>query len=147
MRNLFYVVLACAVLACSDDAPEEKTDIDIDFAVFPQKWVLVQMTGNVPHSTTTGVEMNWQENYRFNKDLTFLKVRTRDGITTQASGSYTKVAIGGENHLVLTYSVASDLIGNCNSTLTEDLWLKSPGKMSSTWLVCDGPGLDYERVE
>lgn len=147
MKKLFYILLACTAFACSDRSVVEKTDIDIDFNVFPKKWVLVQMSGNMSNSTTTGTNMAWQEYYVFNEDNTFVKVRTQTGKETQAAGTYSVLTVNEENQLVLTYTTESDLIGSCTGSLSESLWLKSPGKMSSNWLQCDGPGLDYERVE
>nr|MBC7612151.1 hypothetical protein [Pseudopedobacter sp.] len=56
--------------------------------------------------------------------------------------------MGDEKYFVLQYTSSSDLIGNCNSTaLKEQLFIKSSQEIYSTWQACDGPGLDYQRVQ
>ncbi len=144
MKNLLYILLACTFFACSDSESEKKFDIN----VFPQKWKLVEMSGNIPNSTTTGADMGWQETYVLNADGTFLKSRVRDGVTTEASGTYTLQTLSAnENHLVLTYPTYSELIGSCTSRSGESLWMQTSTSMISSWAQCDGPGLKYERAD
>lgn len=141
MKNLLYIMLLVIASACSDNKTD---DMNIDSGTLPEQWVLVQMSGQTPNSTTTGDNMEWQEYYVFNDDLTFTKVRTRDGKELQASGTYVLQTINNENHFVLQYLAANGLIGSCTGGASETLWLKSADKMSSNWQQCDGPGLDYE---
>jgi hypothetical protein len=149
MKNLIFLsFFICSVISCSKN---EKSDLVqyhqvFDSKLFPQKWQLVKMTGNIPNSETTGVAMNWQESYLLNSDGSFTKSRKRDGKLTEGSGTFVFKDISGGKYLELTYLSASDIIGSCNADHTEGFWLRSD-KLVGTWSYCDGPGLEYERVK
>lgn len=116
---------------------------------FPQKWQLTEMTGQTPNSETTGAQMSWQEYYLLKADGTFTKAQIRNGVTTEASGTYSFETsfTSNEKYLILTYKTSNSIIGSCTSDLNELLWVKSNTDMISSWMACDGPGLKYERVE
>ncbi|WP_445749229.1 hypothetical protein [Polaribacter sp.] len=108
-------------------------------------WQLIQMTGNIPNSTTKGAEMEWQETYQFFIDGTFLKTRNRDGIIKEVSGTYNLKNNTSET-LELNFTSESEIIGSCTSNIKETLKLQSETIFLSSWNACDGPGLKYEKV-
>ncbi len=112
---------------------------------FPQKWVLVQMSGQTQAHPTTGADMEWQEFYEFGTDMNFTKQRTRDGIMSETSGSFTLVANSEEAIYELQFDTESEIIGSCLSGNREILRLQPNDILTSTWQNCDGPGLEYER--
>ena len=105
------------------------------------------MTGQIPNSETTGIDMEWQEFYLLNSDRTFIKSRERNGVLTEEPGSFSFEDLSDGKYLVLTYEADNDIIGNCTSDLKEVLMVKSETRMLSTWSACDGPGLEYKRIE
>ncbi len=132
--------LMLIVSSCSNNS-EEPSSND-----FEGKWILGKMTGSTPNSETMGDNMEWQEFYVINKNKTFIKTRDRDGDITEISGTYTILNFPEGDVLHLTYSSESKIIGSCLSILEENLILKSSYLMASTWLQCDGPGLEYGKV-
>lgn len=144
MKYLTLLLLfLCFLSACNKEEDDDNFDID----EFPQKWELVKMTGQIPNSETTGDKMEWQEYYRLNLDSTFTKLRERNGEVVEASGNFVFEELSDGEYLVLSYKTDNILIGSCSNNLEEVLWLKSETKMTSTWLACDGPGLEYKRTE
>ena len=142
MKKLIPVfVMVTVLLSCS------KND-NFDIEKYPQKWQLIKMSsGMVPNSETSGENMEWQEYYLLNSDGTFTKHREWDGSQTEASGTFSFTEGTDGKYLKLFYNEESTLIGNCSGDNTESLWLRSERKLTGTWLACDGPGLEYERVE
>ncbi len=110
-------------------------------------WKLIEMSGSIPNSETTGSDMEWQENYLLNTNGTFLKSRERDGITTEESGNFMFEELSDGKYLMLTYATDNEIIGNCTSELTEVLRLRSDSTLFGTWSACDGPGLVYEKTD
>ena len=111
------------------------------------KWTLVKMSGSMFNSGTTGIEMDWQEFYLFKNDGTFTKSRTKNAVKTAVSGTYTAKNNADGLYLELTYPKESELIGSCYGNLKEELYFPDARTLSSTWKNCDGPGLDYEKVD
>lgn len=126
--------------ACSSDT-EQSGQID-----FQGKWVLERMTGSTPNSETTGAEMEWQEYYVFHNDGTFIKSRDSNGVVMEVSGTYRILNLPDGDSLELTHDVENILIGNCSSDLKEVLFVTSRYVIASTWMHCDGPGLEYAKV-
>ena len=120
---------------------------EFDLDKFPQKWQLTSMFGQTPNSTTSGSDMEWQESYLLNSDGTFTKSRIRNGVLTEASGTFVFKDLTDGKYLELSYESNSDIIGSCTSGQKETLWVRSEIKMSGTWSYCDGPGLEYERIK
>jgi hypothetical protein len=149
MKNLFFLFIISGILfSCSKETDPEGVIAKFNSEKFPQKWQLVSMQGNVANiQPVTGSKMSWQEFYLFNADSTLSKTRERDGVSKTITGKFSFKEIGKEQYLELTYQTDSDLIGNCYSTPTEELFLKSDTQLASTWQACDGPGLIYNRIE
>ena len=109
-------------------------------------WLLVEMTGSIPNSQTTGSDMECQETYTLNANGTFQKSRDRDGVITQVHGTYNLINSSNEVLLELTFNNDSEIIGSCHSDLKEFMFFQSENTFSSTWLACDGPGLTYKNI-
>ncbi len=141
MKNLFVALLLIIFisLSCSKD------DFDID--KFPQKWVLVKTTGQMVNFEAVGNDMPWQEYYLFNSDGNFKKHREWGGVSYDAYGHFTPTDITEGKLLELTYNSDYEIIGSCYGNQTEGLWMESNKKLVGTWMACDGPGLEYKRVE
>ncbi|UOB18145.1 hypothetical protein [Abyssalbus ytuae] len=141
MKTLLSLILFLPffVKSCSDTTSDEKD-------LSAQKWELVKMTGSMANSEKSGEEMEWQEYYLLNEDQTFEKYRERNNNTKQASGTYKYTTAGEEKYLVLTYTKGLDLIGNCTGDNKEQLLVQSDQSLSGTWNACDGPGLEYKKV-
>jgi hypothetical protein len=141
MKNLIFIsLLVCTLLSCT------KED-EFDFEQYHQKWQLIKMTGQIPNSETTGIDMEWQEFYLLNSNSTFIKSRERNGVLTEESGNFSFEDLSDGKYLVLTYGSDNSIIGNCTSDLKEVLMVKSDTRMLGTWSACDGPGLEYKRIE
>jgi len=136
---LFLVFFASC--AEDDDFGLESTQ----FVFSDQKWELVQMSGSFQNSETTGEEMDWQEYYIFSPEGTFIKSRTVDEEVTEATGTFEVVEYDNDlNHyLELTYQTGNELVGNCTGDDKELLIYRNSTMISSLWMACDGPGLDY----
>ena len=106
------------------------------------------MSGQTPNSETTGSQMEWQEHYVLSANGSFIKSRNRDNIIIEVSGTYAFEDSSDEKLLTFNHSEDNTLIGNCYSgSKTETLWLISENKIIGTWWACDGPGLEYKRIE
>ena len=110
-------------------------------------WKLIQMTGSIPNSETSGNEMEWQETYQLNPDGTFLKSRDRNGIITDASGTYNFINNSNEPLIELNFDTESVIIGSCTSNTKETMSIQSETIFLSSWNACDGPGLKYEKID
>lgn len=145
MKNLILITfLTCTLFSCSKDIIDKKFDLE----EYPQKWQLIKMTGQIPSSEKTGIDMEWQEFYLLNSNGTFIKSREQNGLVSEESGTFSLEESNNEKHLVLFYDFDNALIGSCySSELKEELVLKSDNSLFSTWSACDGPGLEYERME
>lgn len=114
-----------------------------------QKWLLVEMTGSMVNSSSTGEDMAWQEYYIFNPDGSFIKSRERDGTVLEATGTFEVVEFDNDegDYLELSYTSGEELVGSCwSSELTELLRFDTDNILYNTWMACDGPGLYYELV-
>lgn len=140
---IFPALLALACLfACAEQDPKEGIAPD------GQKWQLVRMTGSMINSETTGPDMAWQEYIVLAADASFLKSRQQNGHVKVARGSYSLATVNDEQYVVLNYTSGYELRASCHSGLAEEhVRVISPTKMVGTWNICDGPGLEYQRVE
>ncbi len=142
----YYMLMAFLVIgflfSCNKkDDPQIETEL-------VGNWKLVEMTGSVPNSETTGADMEWQESYQLNEDGTFLKSRNRDGVITESSGTYQEVNSLNERLLELIFNEESEILGTCYSdVLKENMVFQSDNIFSSTWQACDGPGLKYQKAD
>lgn len=141
MKSIFITVLLCILAnSCSNDD-------SLDTNVFPQKWNLVKMTGQIPNSETVGEEMEWQEFYILKQDKSFVKNRERDGITIEVSGTFELIEERNETLFELNFNNDNELIGSCLQGTIETLRLIDQKTIIGTWQACDGPGLEYKLEE
>ncbi len=140
IKLIVFSIAGLVLLSCNEEEKFNKEQ-------YPQKWQLVKTIGNVPNSETIGEDMEWQEFYVFNTDGTFTKSRDRKGILNTASGNFefSNVPPDGD-FFELTFNTGNNIIGGCYAKPCETLWQQSPSKLVSTWLNCDGPGLEYTRI-
>jgi hypothetical protein len=139
MKIKFSALIIIAMLcSCSND------DDCVTQATLVGEWKLIQMSGSIPDSETTGSDMEWQESYRFFEDGNFLKTRETEGSVEELTGTYSFNE--DPRSLELTYGKESQIIGSCQSDLKENLFFSSNNVLSSTWNQCDGPSLDYEKI-
>lgn len=147
------ILLLLALLVINYSCTKE-TDDSVASLDFTGEWKLVKMTGSWTGSVATGAEMEWQETYLINKDETFTKTRVLGDIIKTVSGTYTFVEEGlldeSESGVVIyidfIHDVDNDLIASCYSNSTkENLYFDSNNKLISTWIACDGSGLEYAK--
>ncbi|WP_324025114.1 hypothetical protein QSV08_18145 [Maribacter sp. BPC-D8] len=138
---LFLFLVFLTSCANDDDFGLESTQ----FVFSEQKWELTQMSGSFQNSETTGEEMEWQEYYIFSPEGTFVKSRTIGDELVEATGSFEVVEYENDlNHyLELTFETGNELAGNCTGDDKELLMYRNSTMISSLWMACDGPGLDY----
>jgi hypothetical protein len=143
MKYLTTIVAAILTIfsSCTKDTEETIT------TDYNGKWKLVSMYGAMLNMGTTGAAMGWQEAYSFNNDGTFIKSRVENAIETTVSGTYITKNYQDGMHLELTYSNDNEIIGNCSGDLKEELYFKSKNYLSNTWNACDGPVLEYQKVD
>lgn len=149
MKKLTFIfLLLCALFSCRKtvETPVEKVFLN----EYPQKWQLIKMYGQVPNSESTGTDMRCQESYVLKSDGTFIKSRDTKGVLTEGSGTFIFETVLGEKYLKLTFTTSSSIIESCTSiSRTELLYIKTDtkNKMLGGAAACDGPGLEYERIE
>jgi hypothetical protein len=151
-KSLFLVILITLINACSDSEPEAKVscegEINLDSQIFPQKWQLIKMTGNIANSETTGEQMAWQEYILLNADNSFVKNRTQNNQATEETGTYNFEIVGDDQsiQLNLLYNSENSLVGNCfGNPKLETYMLTTKCRLVGTWSWCDGPGLEYQK--
>jgi hypothetical protein len=154
MKKLLLPSIMLLFFSCaSNEDPSKENDlVSFDLRVGPEpcaeRWQLVSMTGNIATmAPQVGGEMAWQEWYILHQDQTFIKVRLRDSILTQAVGLYDTLSLKGDfKYIEFVYDADNELIGNCSGDPKEWLQILNGG-LSATWNVCDGPGLFYEKTQ
>lgn len=143
MKHLTLIIAFLTVFSsCTKETEDATTTAD-----YHGKWTLVKMSGSMINSVTTEAAMEWQEAYLFKNDGTFEKSRIRNMVETKAVGTYTTIYHQDGKYLELTYANDSEIIGSCYGDLKEELYFVTNTILSSTWSACDGPGLDYQKVE
>jgi len=141
-KQILFLMIIGILFSC------DKNDDDINLETeIIGNWELIQMTGSIPNSETTGTDMEWQETYQLNNDGTFQKSRDRDGVITEISGTYNIIDLSDGKYLEFIFNDESQIIGSCYSGLKEEMFFQSENIFSSTWSACDGPGLVYEKVD
>lgn len=144
-KQILFLMIIGILFSCNKNDDGNSTD-NLETEIIGN-WKLIQMTGNIPDSETTGADMEWQETYRLNTDGTFQKSRNRDGIITEVSGTYNLVDSSNERFIEFIFSDENEIIGSCYSNLKEEMFFQSNNTLSSTWSACDGPGLKYEKED
>ncbi|MFD1314289.1 hypothetical protein [Namhaeicola litoreus] len=137
-KTLLVIFFLSTLLSCSN---EEETKLN----KYPQKWILVKMTYHMTGTEVSGLDMPWQEIYLLNENGTFKKQRESEGAVTEESGLYKRIENNNETLLEFHYKTPSEIVGSCTGNQLETLWLKTNNILVSTWLQCDGPGLEYHR--
>ena len=147
MKYIFHLVLA-SFLVLSSCSKDNDTLVNKDFTSndFPQTWKLIKMTGSVQGFESEGEDMDWQENYLFRSDGTFLKTRITEGESESASGSF--IFDSQNQNFLLSYNQVNNITGSCSSDAKEHLYFPQNSLiLLSNWWACDGPGLFYERIK
>jgi hypothetical protein len=145
MKHLTFIIVFLSIFSsCTKDTEETTAVTTTDYL---EKWTLVKMSGSMLNSETSGTAMEWQECYLLNNDGTFTKSRIRNSVETKATGTYTTINYKDGKYLELTYLNDNDIIGNCYGNLKEELYYIANNTLSSTWKNCDGPGLEYQKVD
>jgi hypothetical protein len=139
MKKILLFLFVIILTSCSKEFDPDK---------FPQEWKLISMSADqiAPAIIKTGSEMEWQETYTLNSDGTFTKSRNRDGIITEASGTFVFKDISNEKYFELSFFTGISLLASCTPG-KEMMWVISETKMQGTWNACDGIGLEYERIK
>lgn len=143
IKTVFILLSFLISFSCS----KEESILVKDFGAssFPQTWKLYKMKGSLANSETTGKDMAWQEEYRFNADGTVVKTRTFEGETESITGNYERYQGTDMKGIRIEYAEDSELIASCSGT-TETLYFKSGETvLYSSWWACDGPGLFYKK--
>ena len=144
MKKLLSVLVVLIIL----NSCKKKSNFDMN--VYPQKWELVSIIGNIANTKSlSGDNLPYKETYTLNKDSSFIKIRINNELTQKASGTFTIEKFDNYSHFVFKYSIKNDLIGSCVIIeLKEHLTIKSNSNIyNNAWQACDGPVLEYERVE
>jgi len=139
-KQILFLMIIGILCSCS------KNEINLENQIIGN-WKLIQMSGTIPNSETTGTEMDWQETYLLNTDGTFQKSRNRDGVITDISGTYKLINNSTESLLELNFNSESEIIGSCTSNTKETMNIQSETIFLSSWNACDGPGLKYEKID
>lgn len=141
MKNRILFILVFGLLfSCSKN--DDQAEIEV-----VGKWKLVKMTGSTSNSETKGIDMEWQESYLLNENGTFQKLRETGESSSMASGTFKVISSSNETTIEFLYSNENTILGSCySSTLTEVMVLSSNNMIYSTWSNCDGPGLEYKKV-
>lgn len=150
MRSLlFFTLVILSLSSCrSDKEPETDSEVPFTADVYPQRWEMVEMTGMMPNSRTTGEDMEYEESYFFKRDNTFVKTRKESGVTTEATGTFQRiVGDDGKEYYQLDYDADSDLIESCIGPRQENLAVDTGRTLRGTAQACDYPGKTYERRE
>lgn len=143
MKSLIIITLfICTLISCTKDYTEE---LEFDIQQYPQKWQLIEMSGNIQISVTMGAKMTWQEFYLLDANGTFIKYREQDGIVVQVSGNFSFEEKPDGKYLTLEYKTDNPIIGSC--TRQKEILAFESNRLISTWWACDGPGLFYKRTE
>lgn len=147
MKKVLFLLISLTVLfSCSNNSDNIESFQDLES--FPQKWKLTKMFGQIPNSMTEGLEMEWQETYTLNNDGTFIKLRERNNVLSESEGTFVFQESEEGTYLILTHEAVNELIDNCYSnSLVEALKVMSNSDMKGTSNYCDGPGLEFKRIE
>ena len=142
MKKIILLVFIIGIISSCNNDDDTNTNSEV-----AGSWILTKMSGSIPNSTVTGVDMEWQETYVLNTNLTFVKTRERDGVITEVSGTYTVLLPQDTGRILeLTFTNDNNIIGNCSTDLVEHMDFQSEISFVSSWRACDGPGLTYEKV-
>ena len=140
-KSILFLLIIGVLFSCNKN---DDNDMETELV---GNWKLTQMTGSIPNSETTGIDMEWQENYQLNTDGTFKKSRDRNGVIIEASGTYNFIDNSNESLLEFNFNSESGIIASCFSGTKETMNFQSETIFFSSWDACDGPGLKYEKID
>lgn len=147
-KILINCLLLVLLISCSNETTNEQTIGKFPNDQSSQIWELVAMSGSMSgNEQTTGDNMDWQEQYILEEDLSFTKSRKINNQTIEEQGSYRILTLSDGDYLEFNYTSNASIIGNCNTEAKEILKLEENDKLVGTWWACDGPGLFYDRVQ
>ena len=141
------------LISCTSEPPLDSHKADATAETFradewPQKWQLVEMSGNIANiPPQRAKEMEWQEYYVLFEDGSFTKDREWSQLPKRSKGTYQISVNEHGKYIEFKHDSANNLVGACIQGPAETLAITSENKLVGTWLMCDGPGLLYERVE
>ncbi|MFB9080540.1 hypothetical protein ACFFLS_20615 [Flavobacterium procerum] len=124
-RITLLAVLFICLVSCSNDESSVKSEITL--TDYYGKWVNVQN------------EATWNDEYVFNTDGTFTRVKTVNSITTNLSGTFEIFEREGRANFQLTYSAASNLLYSCSNGFGGDkelLYIYN-GNLENAGKMCD----------
>ncbi|MEN2399432.1 hypothetical protein GKZ90_0006570 [Flavobacterium sp. MC2016-06] len=121
------LALFMALISCSNNDSDDKT-LSADYF---GKWELFMDNKYV--ETSIKPELF----YVFNTDNTFVKTSIQEGVTTTALGTFAVLANEQGRNFTLSYNKYSSIITNCDSSLTENLFLDKSGYLSPILIYCD----------
>ena len=144
--KLLYLLSFLLILpSCSRDDREIESK-NFSHNLYPQEWVLFKAVVGLSGEVLTDDDLVWQEEYVFNKDNSFTKVRTYSEDTLVASGSFQLQQDMQKAHLILTFDDGNSIVNSCGDGNREFLLFKPKSNVleNSGWSACDGPGLYYK---
>lgn len=100
--GLLILVLISLVSCSSDERFDENTRYT--GTDYYGKWI------NIENNT-----QGWSDHYVFNRDNTFTRVKTVNGVTANLSGTFEVIIREEKPNFQLTYSEPSNLIYNCSN--------------------------------
>jgi hypothetical protein len=140
-------LIACLIFLWGLYACSSSDDINDSEPELSGTWKLIEMSGSVPNSETSGENMEWQETYRFQPDGSFIKSRTRDEETIEATGTYRWISETEERLLELEFNTENQIVCSCYQNNSETMRFQSETVFISSWFACDGPGLIYKKID
>ncbi|MFC6857932.1 hypothetical protein [Zunongwangia atlantica] len=145
--TLMFCVFSFILISCDKDelVAEEFTVEHFSASDFPQEWVIVgSRAAMIPNAEIISIE-DGTESYTFNEDHTFQKTTKIEDELVTAEGTF---SIDERDFIILEYFEEPDLIASCSRhSKTEFLHFSENQLVNSSWVICDGPYLYYEKVE
>lgn len=155
MRELILLLITLLTISSCSYNTDEMTTKDLVFLDKEDlygEWELVKETSSflLPIVVRTGEDMQWQENYIFNSNGTFVKTSVRNGATLDASGTF-EFAESDFNpdeesnrlYIITTFLTGKEIASACSAN--EVLHFDNGRLINSSYSACDGPGLEYEK--
>ncbi|PBJ15815.1 hypothetical protein [Flavobacterium sp. ACN6] len=124
--GLLILVLISVAACSSDDRSDENTRYT--GTDYYGKWVSIDDTAE-----------GWSDHYVFNKNNTFTRVKTVNGVTANLSGTFELFTREDKPNFQLTYSEPSNLIYSCSSGFggKSELLYILDGHLENSAKMCD----------
>lgn len=111
-----------------------------------EAWKLVSMQSGMVAYSEKEETLTMSQTYTFKADETFTKTQTSEGKTLTGSGTFTTAAAEDGIFYTLAYYQRNEIVGSCAGRDSENLLLRTDGKLQNSWRMCDGPLLVYEKI-